>query len=111
VGGDENTGVQGGEVVEYAGEEGLEEGSVEMEPAEQGVQGLLTGEPLGVAGNVDHTGVAAPGEDHQAFALQVQDEGLVVKNEGIGLPLVVEPRLLRGEARFVPGGARNFTGD
>lgn len=87
--GDQDSGVQDGEVVEYAWNEGLEEGSVEMESAEQGVQRLVAGEPLGVAGDVDHTGVAAPGEDHQAFAPQVQDECLVVKHEGVGLPVVV----------------------
>jgi hypothetical protein len=63
VGGNEDAGVQGGEVVEHAGDEGLEQGSVEVESAEQGVQWLVTRKPLGVAGDVDHAGVATPGQD------------------------------------------------
>ncbi len=57
----EDAGVQGGEVVEHAGDEGLEKGPVEMESAEHGVQGLVARKPLGIAGDVDHAGVAAPG--------------------------------------------------
>ena len=59
--GDEDAGVQGGEVVEHAGDEGLEKEPAEMESAEHGVHGLVARKPLGIAGDVDHAGVAAPG--------------------------------------------------
>jgi len=55
--------------------------------------------------------VAAAGDDHQAAAGDIDDEGLVVEHERIGLPAAAEPGLLRRETRLVPGGARDLAGD
>jgi hypothetical protein len=44
-----------------------------MEPTEQAVQWLVAGEPSGVAGDVDHTSVAAPGQYHEPLAAHVEN--------------------------------------
>jgi DNA-binding GntR family transcriptional regulator len=64
----------------------LECRAAQVEPADQGVQAGDPGQSAGVANDVDHPGVTATGEDHQAPVAQVDDQGLVVEHQGIVFP-------------------------
>src|SRR5258708_34223420 len=77
--GNEHLGIEQGEVIEHPRYEGFEDRPVEVEPAEQCVQRLLTGESPGVAADVDHARVAAAGDHDQSSAADVDDEGLTVQ--------------------------------
>jgi hypothetical protein len=65
-------------VVEDSGDEGLENRSVEMESADDRVEGALFGQAAGVPADVDDPSVAAAGNHEQALVLDVDDERLVV---------------------------------
>jgi hypothetical protein len=82
-----------------------------VEPAHRGVEGLVRGEPERVAADVDDPGVAAAGHHDQALVPYVDDDGLVVQDQGIRLPAAAQPRLLRREARLVAGDSRDLAGD
>src|SRR6202012_1128779 len=77
VGGYDEVGGQGGQVVENPRDERLEHRPVEVEAAYHGVQRAVSGQPPRVPADVDHPGVAAAGDDDQALVLDVDDEGLV----------------------------------
>jgi hypothetical protein len=89
VGRDQDTGGKGGEVVEDLGDEGLENWSVEMESAHDRVEGALFGQAAGVPADVDDPSVAAAGNHEEALVFDVDDERLVVEDEGVGLPAAV----------------------
>jgi hypothetical protein len=55
--------------------------------------------------------VAASGDHDQAAVADVDDERLLVEDEGVGLPAPVEPGLLRWEAGLIPGGPGDLAGD
>src|SRR6266481_6030088 len=109
--GNEDRGIEQGEVIEDPRDEGLEDRPVEVEPAEQCVQGLLAGEPPGVAADVDHAGVTAAADHDQPFAADVDDERLIVQHERVGLPDLIDPGLLDREARLVAADAWHLAGD
>src|SRR6188472_3909663 len=65
-----------------------------------------------MADDVDSTGVPAAGEDDQPALADVYDEGLVVDHQGIVLPGLAGPRLMRGRhAVFEVGHAVDLAGD
>src|SRR5262249_55986894 len=68
------------------GDDRLEEPAGEVEAAQHGVDCRDPGEPLGVADDVDDSGVAAAGDDHQAPVAQVQDSALIVRNQRVRTP-------------------------
>src|SRR5262249_15001808 len=47
----------------------------------------------------------------QALVFDVDDERLIVEDEGVGLPAAAGPGLLRREPGLVTGGAGDFAGD
>jgi hypothetical protein len=111
VGRDHDTGSEGAKVVEDSGDEGLENRSVEMESAHDRVEGTLFGQAAGVPADVDDPSVAAAGNHEEALVLDVDDERLIVEDEGVGLPAAVNPGLLQREPGLVAGGAGYFAGD
>jgi hypothetical protein len=104
VGGHDEVGGQGGQVVENPRDERLEHRPVQVEAAYHGVQRAVSGQPPRVPADVDHPGVAAAGDDDQALVPDVDDEGLVVQDQRVRLPAPAEPGLLRREAGLVAGG-------
>ena len=70
----EHPGVQRGQVVEDPGDQRLEQRSAQVEAAEQRVERLAASKPPGVPGDVDHAGVAAAGDHHEAPVPDVDDE-------------------------------------
>jgi hypothetical protein len=82
-------GGKGAKVVEDLGDEGLENWSVEMESAHDRVEGALFGQAAGVPADVDDPSVAAAGNHEEALVFDVDDERLVVEDEGVGLPAAV----------------------
>jgi hypothetical protein len=89
----------------------LEQRPAQVEAAEQRIERLPAGQPLGVPGNVHHAGVAAAGDHHDALVADVHDERLIIEHERVGLPASVEPGLLRREAWLVPRGPGDLAGD
>src|SRR5690242_481589 len=71
VGRDYDPGGKGAKVVEDSGDEGLEDRSVEMESADDRVEGALLGQAAGVPADVDDPSVAAAGNNKQALVLDV----------------------------------------
>ena len=71
----------------------------------------LPGETLGVTQNVDHAGVRAAGDDHQALATHVDDERLVVPDHRVGLPSGTVARLVDRQAGFELGHSLDLPGD
>jgi hypothetical protein len=65
---------------------GSNSGPGEVEAAEHGVSAVDPGEPTSVPDDVDYPGVAAAGEDDEPFADHVDDHGLVVEDQRVGLP-------------------------
>ena len=111
VGGNDDARIHGVEVVENPGNERREYGAIEVKTAHHRVQGPILGEATGIAADVHDSGVAAPGDDEQALVLDVDDERLVVEDERVRLPGIVDPRLLRRKAGLLASGAGVLTGD
>src|SRR5262249_31230347 len=111
VGRDDDTGGEGAQVVEDERDEGLEDRPVEMESAHDRVEGALVGQAAGVAADGGDSRVAAAGDHQQALVFDVDDERLIVEDEGVGLPAAAGPGLLRREPGLVTGGAGHFAGD
>src|SRR6266851_9467277 len=109
--GNEHLGIEQGEVIEHPRDEGFEQRPVEVEPAEQRVQRLPAGQSPGVAADVDHAGVAAAGDHDQSLAADVDNERLIVQDERVGLPDLIDPGLLDREARLVAADAWHLAGD
>ena len=62
--------------------------------------------------DVDHAGVPAAGQHHQATSPQVHDEGLIIDDEGIVLPLDAGPCLVgRWHAALEVRGPIDLPGD
>jgi hypothetical protein len=55
--------------------------------------------------------VAAARHDHEAPVADVDDQRLVIKHEGVGLPASFHPGLLRREPGLVTGRAGDLSGD
>ena len=81
-----------------------------MEAAYDGVHLADAGELAGVAGDVDDAGVAAAGEHDETSVAYVEDEGLVVEDQRIGLPLLAFEGLFAGHPLFEVGGTGHFAG-
>jgi hypothetical protein len=78
VGRDDDTRSKGTKIVENEGDEGLEDRSVEMEPAHDRVEATLFRQTAGVAADVDDPGVAAASDHEETLVLDVDDERLIV---------------------------------
>src|ERR1019366_1297940 len=92
-------------------DERLEKRPVEVETAHHCVDRLLMGQAPRIPANVHDACVATTGDYEQALVLDVDDQRLVVEDEGVGLPPPAQPRLLWREPRFVAGRAGHFSGD
>ena len=83
----------------------------EMEAADDGVQLLHAGEPLGVAADVDDARVPAAGEHDQPAPGDVSDQRLVVQDQRVGLPALAAPGLVDSESLLESGNAVDLASD
>ncbi|MCK9902545.1 MFS transporter [Frankia sp. Cpl3] len=96
VGGGDEVGCQLGERADRRGNDRLEGGAAEVQPADQRVQPIDPGQPQGVPGDVDGARVPAAGQDQETAAPHVHDQRLVVEDERVVLPAGAVPPLVRG---------------
>lgn len=73
VGGDDRLRADLGQSVDGGLDGGFESGTAEVEPSDDGRDGVDTGEAVGVPDDVDDPGVSAAGKDHQAVAGDVEE--------------------------------------
>src|SRR5262245_3452695 len=89
----------------------LEHRTREVESTDDGVYATYTREILRMLQRVHHAGMAATGQNNQTLIFHVDDQGLVVMNPWIGLPLSVNPGDL-GRVSFLERcGSRDLPGD
>ena len=73
MGGDDRLRADLGQSVDGGLDGGFESGTAEVEPSDDGRDGVDTGEAVGVPDDVDDPGVSAAGKDHQAVAGDVEE--------------------------------------
>jgi hypothetical protein len=81
-----------------------------VETADHCVHLVGAGELAGVAHGVDHSSVAAARHDDQALATYVGDQGLIVVDERVGLPIPVTKGFMEWEPRLEFRGALDLPG-
>ena len=96
--GDHPIRADGGQFCDRTGDNRLKEPAGEVETTDEGMDLAHSGDPLGVANDVDGPRVAAAGQHDQPFASNVDDHRLVVPDPGVRLPSIVSAGLLAGEA-------------
>ncbi len=89
----------------------LEQRSGQVEPADHRVQLADAGQALGVAADIDHAGMPAPGEDDQPAPGDVGDQRLVVQYQRVRFPAFAAPGLVNRESFLKAGDPVNLPRD